>query len=159
MAGAMIDLHPIPLSTWFFIIFFIALRIKMFLDDIRYFWNADAKRQQFKLGFVCGVASWFFWVISALHLGERSRFCGFLAAAIAIGTIPMIITGTIRRGFFRRPSIWITANGVYLSLLLVIVAIGQSLSENIVTILLLCCICMTVVDCMLSESLKALEEM
>lgn len=90
LAGAMSRVKILGAPEICFAIFFIAFRIKWFLDDLNFFSRAPRDRW-FKGEFVVGIIAWFFWIVAALHIDRLSETVWPLMLAIGLGTLWVIL--------------------------------------------------------------------
>jgi hypothetical protein len=157
MAGGITNLvknsTPISYLTWFFIFFFILLRIKMYLDDLKDF-KATSK---LKLGMVFGIFSWFFWVVSAASIGNIEKSAWFLILAIAIANMSLFATAN-KNGFEKKHIMWFSINAIYMFLLGAF-AICSFISFLWQIVIISICIVLTIFDFCFSDSLAIIDDM
>jgi hypothetical protein len=108
----------ICVTTYFFVIFFIVLRLKFYLDDHGDFSNTGSGNIP-KLSFVIGSISWFFWLITALNLKYLNNALLFLVIAITIATIALIPLWHRNNRDIKYIK-WMLFNFAYISVLLVL---------------------------------------
>ena len=107
-----------PLTLWLFAGFFFLLRLKMFLDDHKYFGNMRTKNVHLELGFLVGAVSWILWGMSAWSIGVlQSAYFFPTWCAIAIIPTIWIIVVALRLGAYREQYIWIVTNVSFVLLL------------------------------------------
>ena len=157
LAGAMTSLinskSSIEYPFWFFVLFFMMLRTKMYLDDLRDFKTAPKLRW----GIVIGIISWFFWVLSAANIRSIEESAGILALAIFVATVALLYT-CIVNGFKRMHYGWFLLNIIYMTILLVLWA-GPGICLLWKAGILIIGIVTTVIDFYISDSLAIIDEM
>ena len=112
---------PLPIRDWpltlaLFAVFFLLLRLKMYLDDYKYFSTVDTKSTNFKVGFVVGMISWVFWGLGALSVQDLQEAYFRVGIAITVSTI-WIIVDALRKGAYREQYIWLGTNATFVLLL------------------------------------------
>jgi len=110
-----VSLHDQPPAVWLFTAFFVLFRLKMFLDDHRYFADAPTATSEFKIGFLLGIASWIFWAWSGTQISQLSDACYLLGIGITIATVWVAVVALRQR----KPHhfIWVGTNAICVALL------------------------------------------
>jgi len=98
-----------------FTLFFIGFRIKIFLDDILFFKEADFSKNRFKLSFIYTILIWFLWILSAMFVNKLYYVMNLLIA-IYLLSIPLIIIQYCENLKFKY-LMWIGLNVIYVILL------------------------------------------
>ncbi len=106
-----------PVTIWIFVAFVVLLRLKMCLDDHKYFGVAATTSKQFKVGFLVGAASWIFWILSAWAIPSIQSAYFFAGLAITISSFWIVVTALRAGGAYREQYIWIATNAVFVILL------------------------------------------
>jgi hypothetical protein len=114
LAGAMARATALDWPQWFFAAFFILFRVKMFLDDLAYLKKGNKRDFWFKLGFLVGIASWFFWLLSALKVEYLASALKFGLVAVFLSTFWVLIEG-VRERFRSLHTFWLGVNVFYLA--------------------------------------------
>src|SRR2546425_9288967 len=104
------------LTLWLFIAFFLLLRLKIYLDDYKYFSTVDTKNVNFKIGFVIGLISWVFWGLAALSVSDLQEAYFRVGIAITVSTIWVLIDA-LRKGASRAQYLWLGTNAIFVLLL------------------------------------------
>ena len=78
------SIEGLPHSLWLFVSFVFFLRLKMCLDDHKYFGFAKTKSRTFKTGFLLGAISWMLWGLAAWAL-PNPQTAYFLAGMAILG--------------------------------------------------------------------------
>ncbi len=87
-------------QQWFFVAFFILLRVKLYLDDLNYCSSADRKCHKFKLEFSAGMVFWFPWIAVAAILPTHYMIaCFILSGTILLGTLILFFTSNQPRRY------------------------------------------------------------
>ncbi|HEY2113678.1 MAG TPA: hypothetical protein VGJ51_01205 [Candidatus Angelobacter sp.] len=110
-----VSVHDQPPAVWLFTTFFVLFRLKMFLDDHRYFATASTDNSEFKIGFLLGIASWIFWAWSGTQISQLSDACYLLGIGITIATLWVAVVA-LRQGQAHH-FIWVGTNAACVALL------------------------------------------
>lgn len=157
LASAMTSLingkDSIHYNIWLLLSFFILLRIKMYLDDLKDFEESS----KLKWAIIIGIVSWFFWVLSAANISslEKSSIC--LAVAILLATLALLLT-TLINGFKKKHIGWFLLNATYITLLSILY-FQTGICNTWKTVILLFCIVLTVFDFWLSGSMAVIDSL
>ncbi len=116
LTGLMNSGVSICLTTYFFVVFFIILRIKFYLDDISDFLKTTNENSVPKFSLVVGLISWLFWLLSALNLKNLNSAILFLFIAISIATVAVLPLCYWNKSEMKYKK-WIGFNLAYLSML------------------------------------------
>ncbi|MGB9499867.1 MAG: hypothetical protein ACKVE4_08990 [Dissulfuribacterales bacterium] len=143
----------VPYPIWFLTSFFILLRIKMYLDDLKDF-KTDLK---LKWSMIIGIVSWFFWVLSAANIASIEQSSKYLAVAISFATIALLSTAIVN-GFKKKHIGWFLLNAAYIGLLLILY-FQPGICLVWTTVILLICIALTVFDFWFSESMAIIDDL
>ena len=100
------------MTLWLFVAFFLLIRLKIFLDDHKYFGTTETKNVHFKIGFVVGVLSWFFWAFGGWSVPELQDAYFLVGVAISVSTV-WIVAVALRTGAYREQYIWIGTNALF----------------------------------------------
>jgi hypothetical protein len=120
-----------------FIVFFIILRVKIYLDDVSEFEEISAHPCCANLGILLGMSSWFLWIVSAVYLSSLPKASLFLAFALILGTIDLLISPPQARARHNR-TMWIGFNVSYILLLICMhfEIFGPSATPNVILLLI-----------------------
>jgi hypothetical protein len=141
-------------NNWAFVVFFISLRIKIYLNDLSLCYEADRTSFEFKRDFLVGMVVWFMWIVSAIVL-SNSFFvaCLLLAIAIFIATVLLQISKTANT----EKKFWIKINIAYI--ILIILSGSLSWVNEYVSILsMLIAIALVMYDYWYQTPFKVFEE-
>ena len=105
-----------PLTLWLFVAFFVLFRLKVFLDDYKYYATADTKNVHFKIGFIIGFVSWLIWAFGAWSVPVLPDSYFLVGIAITISTIWIIVVA-MRVGAYREQYIWMATNSLFVIIL------------------------------------------
>lgn len=152
-----VPLQDVPATTWLFVVFYIFLRFKVFLDDHNYFGSADRRSWHFKVGFILALVSWLAWSLSGYMLRELSDAYFILGAALTISTI-WIIADALRAGACTEQYYWIGTNAIYIILLWVLYDRSQIVDDWVSWAVGGILLVMVIVDFVISKSFRHLEE-
>jgi hypothetical protein len=145
-----------PLTLWLFVAFFALLRLKMFLDDHKYFGNAKTNKVHFKIGFIIGFVSWLLWVYGAWSVPVLPDAYFLVGVAITASTIWIVVTA-LRIGAYREQYIWIATNALFV-LMLWIAYRHRTPEDNWITWLAIGIgILLVILDFIFSKSVPELE--
>ncbi len=151
-----IPVHERPLTLWLFIAFFGLLRCKIFLDDHKYFGATETRNPHFKVGFLVGVASWFFWVLGGYSVSALNEAYFLVGVAISISTLWIIVVA-LRRGAYREQYFWIASNAAFVVLLWAVYRRDKPEGDLWTWVSLGVAISWVVVDIVASKSIPDLE--
>lgn len=155
LASALVRLDTITPQQWAFASFFMIFRLKMFLDDLGYFKKQPARDFWFQLGFIAGVVSWFFWLMSAMLVRDLRLVLPYMITATAISTAWVVIEGIRERQHPCQHIVWFIVNlviGVPL-----VLAYWQHWTVESLGYLFMTLSVAVVIDGIISGSLQALE--
>lgn len=105
-----------PLTLWLFVAFFVLLRLKIFLDDYKYFGTTETKNTHFKTGVVIGLTSWLLWAIGGYAVFTLRDAYLLVGTAIGVSTIWIIVVA-LRKGAYREQYYWVATNTIFMLLL------------------------------------------
>jgi hypothetical protein len=105
-----------PLTLWLFIAFFVLLRMKIFLDDYKYFGTTETRNPHFKTGFLIGFISWMLGAIGGYAVFNLRAAYLLVGAAIGTSTIWIVIVA-LRKGAYREQYYWFATNTIFMLLL------------------------------------------
>lgn len=114
LAGAMARAGTLAWPHAIFAAFFVLFRVKMFLDDLAFLKTPGSQDVWFKTGFLIGLASWFFWLLSALHVDRLGSALKLALVAVSLSTLWVLIEG-VRARFRGRHTLWLGVNVFYLA--------------------------------------------
>jgi hypothetical protein len=98
-----------------FSIFFIFLRLKMFLDDHVYFESkATFDSGHFRIGIVLAILSWVLMAVAAFHITSLHSSAFLLLLALAVSTL-WVVADALRTGAYREQYFWIAGNALYMA--------------------------------------------
>lgn len=138
-----------PIHEWFFVAFFILLRVKIYLDDLDTFKRTDRKSSKFRKEFFAGVFFLFLWITVAAILPECYTIASLLLSfTLFLGTLILSISSDAPK----RCS-YIEFNFYYMVLLLV-----SSVASSSWSVIFLClAILLVLFDFNRNESYKVFE--
>jgi len=116
IAHSQLPLRARSASFVLFGIFLCLIRLKIFLDDHKYFQTAATRTRHFKIGFVVGVISWILWGLAALFIGSLEDSYFLAGTAILVSSIWIAVVA-IRSGAYREQYVWFGTNAAYVLLL------------------------------------------
>jgi len=115
LASLAASLSRVPRITWphfAFVGFFVAFRLKMYLDDLKFLAGSTQRDGWFKTGFVVGVVSWFFWIVAAMNLTELRDTLLPMLIAVSLDTLWVAIEGF--KSHWRESHLhWLIINLIY----------------------------------------------
>jgi predicted neutral ceramidase superfamily lipid hydrolase len=159
VVGIFRDPTPIrerPPTLALFAGFLFLLRLKIFLDDHKYFQAPPTKDVHFKIGFVVGVASWLLWILCAYSLKDLQDAYFLAGWAIGISTI-WIVAVALKRGAYHEQYIWIATNAIFVLLLWAVYRRNAPTGDWITWGLLGLAIGLLVIDWIFSKSVPELD--
>ncbi len=145
-----------PLTLWLFVAFLFLIRLKIFLDDHKYFSSTETKNPHFKIGFIVGVVSWFFWAFGAWSVTQLQDAYFLVGIAISISTL-WIVAVALRAGAYREQYVWIGTNSLFVVLLWVVYRRNMPEGDWVTWIILGLTVMVGIADFALSKSVPELE--
>ncbi len=132
------------------------MRLKIYLDDHKYFASTETRNVHFKIGFVVGVVSWLFWALGGWLVPELRDAYFLVGVAISISTLWIVVVA-LRAGAYREQYLWIGTN--VLVVLLLWIAYRRNMPEGdwVTWIIFGIAILMVIIDFMFSKSIPELE--
>ncbi len=148
----------ISVFTLLFALFYLALRLKTYLDDFAFFKAARLDTPNFKVGFVLAIISWCVWALSGYMIYKSDSLISLflLGISISVSTIWIIAEG-LRQGASKEQYSWIIMNALYVTLLWSIHGFRELLPEWTKLLLMICLLILLCLDFHLSKSFKKLE--
>jgi hypothetical protein len=145
-------LDQTPATIWMFVAFVILLRLKMCLDDHKYFGSADRKTLGFKIGFFIGVASWIMWILSAWMISDLRAAYYLAGIAIAVSLIWIVVSALRSGGLYREQYFWLCSNAAYIILLWAAYIRDTVQKDGVTWGVLTAALALAVVDILFSKS-------
>jgi hypothetical protein len=143
-------------TTLFFSIFFVLLRIKIYLDDSCFLEDGvQDERPQKKSGYLISIFSWILFSFSAYHLNDNTTNLKlwFFIAAISLSTIWVIVIMFKFGWSDKKHNTWLLTNLFYLS-----GAFGMIYLKPGLHFILICILCLTlVIDTIISNPLEIFD--
>jgi hypothetical protein len=146
-----------PLTLWLFVAFFFLLRLKMCLDDHKYYASPETKNVHFKIGFMVGVLSWVLWVLAAWSVSVLLDAYFLVGVAVTISTL-WIITVAVRQGAYKEQYFWMGTNALFVLLLWIVYRRNISDPDWMTWASLGAAIVLVIVDFVVSKSIPELEK-
>lgn len=113
LAGALARVPKMDLTLALYAAFFFTFRLKMFLDDIKYFRQSE-RDKWFRFGYIIGMISWFFWLLAAISIHDIRRSILFTVAAMIISTAWVLAEWIRTRFSYREHLTWLSINLIYI---------------------------------------------
>ena len=145
-----------PLTLWLFVGLFVLLRLKIFLDDHKYFETAETRNIHFKLGLVVGFSSWVLWTLSGSYATSLHDAYFFAGIAVTISTLWIAVVA-FRKGAYREQYIWIGTNSLLVMALWIAHRHGTPEDNWLVRIALSGALLLVAIDFVASKSVPELE--
>ena len=148
----------IPVALWIFVAFLLLLRLKMCLDDHKYFGTAKTRTTPFKVGFIVGVASWILWTLSAWAIPVIQTAYFFAGLAITVSTLWIVVTALRKGGAYREQYIWIATNAAFVLLLWAAYRRDTLQKDEVTWGVLSAAVLLVIADMIFSKSVPELEQ-
>jgi hypothetical protein len=147
---------PIPFSDWplslgLFLTFFVLARLKICLDDHKYFGETTTANRHFKIGFVVGFVSWLFWALAAWSVGQLQGAYFLCGIALTISTLWIIVVA-LRTGAYKEQYYWIFTNAGFVVLLWAAYSRNQPTGDYLTWAFLSATIIIVLIDFVISDS-------
>jgi hypothetical protein len=146
-----------PVTLWLFVSFFILFRLKMFLDDHKYFGSTKTKNVHFKIGFMVGFLSWLFWALGAWSVQSLRDAYFFVGVAILIATLWIIVVA-VRKRPYREQYIWLATNTLFVLILWISYRRNITDADWVTWTALSIAIVLVLIDLVFSKSIPELAE-
>jgi hypothetical protein len=143
--------------TLAFALFFILLRLKIYLDDRKYLKKENTNSVHFAIGFIFSLFAMLLWIYSGYKITDLADSYFTLGIAMICLTIQIIIVA-LRAGAYKEQYYWLISNLVYISLLFTLQRYNSDESRIITLIILISSNVVLVIDFVLSRSLSFLKE-
>lgn len=140
-----------PYVLWFFVILFLLLRIKIFMDDQTYFANPETANPHFRLGLLFGIVSWLAWAGGAWAVNNQPDAYFLCGVALGISTV-WIVTVAIRKGATTGQYYWLASNAILMMFFWLAARALQGKDEFTAALLLFGGIIVTSLDFAVSKS-------
>jgi hypothetical protein len=105
-----------PLTLWLLLAMFFFLRLKIVMDDHKYFSQPKTKNANFKIGFIAAVASWLFWGLGGYSMANLQQAYFMIGVATSISTL-WILAVACFEGASKEQYVWIGTNTMTILLL------------------------------------------
>jgi hypothetical protein len=141
-----------PIVLWLFVAFIFVFRLKLFLDDHKYFAEAATANAQFKVGLTLGMASWFFWGLAASSVPTLRDAYGFTFIALALSTAWIVVANLPDR-YGKKDVGWAVTNTLLLVVFGAVYAADSPTGDMITSVAIGASIAIAVLDFILSKSI------
>jgi hypothetical protein len=150
-------LDKTPVTLWIFVAFLLLLRLKMCLDDHKYFGVAGTKSTSFKVGFFVGVSSWILWTLSAWAIPAIQTAYFLAGLAISVSTLWIVVAALRKGGAYREQYIWIATNAAFVMLLWAAYRRNTLQADGVTWGVLGAAVLLVIADIVFSKSVPELE--
>lgn len=147
----------LPRSLWLFVSFIFLLRLKMCMDDHKYFGFAKTKSPTFKAGFLLGFISWMFWGLAAWALPNPQTSYFLAGMAISVSTLWIVVAMARRGQAYDEQYWWIATNVIFVMLLWELHRRHTPQGDWITWVALSALVILVITDLALSKSIPELE--